>query len=144
MISLVRIVVVLVSDAFRLVLLLLRPSAQIHAENLVLRKQLAQYIERGVKPRRVDAATRISLALLTRLREFHTFLRFESRPIPPKPVSRATLRLSAPSPGTMGNRELIGAYQGIYQEEQGIFSPPRLRLNSPVLLSPTAAQPRPS
>ena len=46
MISLVRIVVALVSDAFRLVLLLSRPSAEIHAENLVLRKQLAQYIER--------------------------------------------------------------------------------------------------
>ena len=71
MISLVRIVVVMVSDAFRLVLLLLRPSAQIHAENLVLRKQLAQYIERGVKPRRVDAATRISLALLSRLFDWH-------------------------------------------------------------------------
>jgi putative transposase len=37
------------------------------AENLVLRKQLAQYIERGVKPWRVDSETRISLALLTRL-----------------------------------------------------------------------------
>jgi putative transposase len=67
MISLVRIVVALVSDAVRLVLLLLRSSAAIRAENLVLRKQLAQYIERGVKPRRVDALTRISLTLLTRL-----------------------------------------------------------------------------
>src|SRR6266849_2134033 len=71
MISLVRIVVVLVSDAFRLVLFLLRPSAQVHAENLVLRKQLAQYIERRVRPRRVDAATRISLARLTRLFDWH-------------------------------------------------------------------------
>ena len=65
MISLVRMIAALLSDAVRLVLLLLRPSAEIRAENLVLRKQLAQYIERGVKPRRVDAATRISLALLT-------------------------------------------------------------------------------
>ena len=71
MISLVRIVVALVSDAFRLVLLLSRPSAEIHAENLVLRKQLAQYIERGVKPRRIDPATRISLALLTRMFDWH-------------------------------------------------------------------------
>lgn len=71
MISLVRIMAVLVSDAGRLVLLLLRPSAQIRAENLVLRKQLAQYIERGVKPRRVDAATRISLVLLSRLFDWH-------------------------------------------------------------------------
>ena len=63
----VRIVLVLVSDAFRFVLLLLRSSSGIRAENLVVRKQLAQYIEQGVKPRRVDSVTRISLALLTRL-----------------------------------------------------------------------------
>ncbi len=37
------------------------------AENLFLRRQLALYQERGVKPRRVDAATRVSLALLSRL-----------------------------------------------------------------------------
>ena len=67
MVWFVRIVAGLVSDAFRLVVLLLRSSWAIRAENLVLRKQLAQYIERGVKPRRVDPVTRISLALLTRL-----------------------------------------------------------------------------
>ena len=33
-------------------------------------KQLAQYIERRVKPRRVDSVARISLALLTRLFEW--------------------------------------------------------------------------
>ena len=71
MISLVRIVVALLSDAFMLVLLLLRSSAAIRAENLLLRKQLAQYIERGVRPRRVNAATRISLTLLTRLFDWH-------------------------------------------------------------------------
>jgi putative transposase len=62
---LVRIGVRLLSDALRLVLLLLRSSLAVRAENLVLRKQLAQYIERGVKPRRVDSVARISLALLT-------------------------------------------------------------------------------
>jgi hypothetical protein len=41
-------VVALFSDAVRLVLLQLRPSAEIRAEKLVLREQLAQYIERGV------------------------------------------------------------------------------------------------
>ncbi|MBI3529205.1 MAG: helix-turn-helix domain-containing protein [Betaproteobacteria bacterium] len=71
MMSLVRIMAALLSDDLRLVLLLLRPSAEIRAENLVLRKQLAQYIERRVRPRRVDAATRISLALLTRLFDWH-------------------------------------------------------------------------
>ncbi len=67
MVWFVRIVAALLSDAFKLVLLLLRSSAAIRAENLVLRKQLAQYVERGVKPRRVDPVTRIGLALLTRL-----------------------------------------------------------------------------
>jgi putative transposase len=38
-----------------------------HFENLVLRRQLAKYVERGVKARKVDAMTRISLALFTRL-----------------------------------------------------------------------------
>jgi hypothetical protein len=32
-----------------------------------LRRQLALYIERGVKPRRIDSATRIGLILLSRL-----------------------------------------------------------------------------
>jgi hypothetical protein len=36
------------------------------AENLFLRRQLALYLERGAKPRRVDAATRVSLAVLSR------------------------------------------------------------------------------
>jgi hypothetical protein len=68
MVWIVRIVAELLSDAFRLVLLLLRSSAEIRAENLVLRKQLAQCLDRGgVKPRRVDSVTRSSLALLTRL-----------------------------------------------------------------------------
>ena len=67
MVWLVRIGVGLLSDAFRLVLLLLRSSLAVRAENLVLRKQLAQYIERRVKPQRVDSVARISLALLTRL-----------------------------------------------------------------------------
>jgi putative transposase len=67
MVWFVRIAAALLSDAFRFVLLMLRSSTAIRAENLVLRKQLAQYIERGVKPQRVDSVTRISLALLTRL-----------------------------------------------------------------------------
>jgi hypothetical protein len=35
------------------------------AEVLVLRRQVALYKERGIKPRRVDPITRISLALLS-------------------------------------------------------------------------------
>jgi hypothetical protein len=45
----------------------LRPASAIRAENLVLRKQLARDIERGIKPQRADHATRVSLALLTRM-----------------------------------------------------------------------------
>jgi putative transposase len=49
------------------VLLLVRSAEGLRAENLFLRRQLALYIERGVQPHRIDAATRISLALLARL-----------------------------------------------------------------------------
>ena len=71
MVGFVRIVAALLADAFRFVLLFSRSSSAIRAENLVLRKQLAQYIDRGVKPRRVDSGTRIGLALLTRLFDWH-------------------------------------------------------------------------
>jgi putative transposase len=36
-------------------------------ENMFLRKQLALYLEREVKPRRADDATRIALLVLSRL-----------------------------------------------------------------------------
>jgi hypothetical protein len=45
----------------------LRPASAIRAENLVLRKQLAAYLERGIKPRRLDHAARVSLSVLSRL-----------------------------------------------------------------------------
>jgi len=44
----------------------IRSRAQLAAENLFLRKQLALYQERKVKPRRADDATRIILAGLSR------------------------------------------------------------------------------
>jgi hypothetical protein len=46
--------------------LLLRPRKSLEAEMLFLRRQLALYRERGVKPRRIDAATRGTLAFLSR------------------------------------------------------------------------------
>ena len=67
MLQLARAIVGIVSDVLRLGVLFLRSSRAIRAENLVLRKQLASYIERGIKPRRVDHATRVSLALFTRM-----------------------------------------------------------------------------
>jgi len=67
MVQLARTIVGVAFDILRLVASFSRPSSVIRAENLVLRKQLASYIERGIKPRRVDHATRVSLALFTRL-----------------------------------------------------------------------------
>jgi len=67
MLQLARAIVGLASDVLRLVVLFLRSSGAIRAENLVLRKQLASYIERGIKPRRVAYATRVGLALFSRL-----------------------------------------------------------------------------
>jgi len=61
------ILVQLAADAVRWCGLVLRSSRSIQAENLFLRRQLALYHERGVKARRMDPATRIALALLSRL-----------------------------------------------------------------------------
>jgi putative transposase len=67
MVSLLRIAGLLIEDACRGFLLLFRSAEALRAENLFLRRQLALYIERGVRPQRVDAAARSSLALLARL-----------------------------------------------------------------------------
>jgi hypothetical protein len=40
----------------------------------MLRRQLALYVERGVKPRRIDPATRITLALLSRFLDWRNAL----------------------------------------------------------------------
>jgi putative transposase len=53
-------------DAARSLVLCLRPAPALTAENLFLRKQLAQYQERQVKPRRANNATRIVLVWLSR------------------------------------------------------------------------------
>src|SRR5580765_1054362 len=66
MVNLLKIAGLLVEDAFRWVLLLFRSAETLRAENLFLRRQLALHIERGVRPHRIDAATRVSLALLAR------------------------------------------------------------------------------
>lgn len=57
----------LVQDALRCLVLGIRSRAALTAENLFLRKQLALYLEREVKPRRPADATRLSLVLLARL-----------------------------------------------------------------------------
>jgi hypothetical protein len=45
--------------------LTLRSTSAVEAENLFLRRQLALYVERGVKPRRIDLITRIALMILS-------------------------------------------------------------------------------
>ena len=67
MFQVVRALVEVLFDLVRLAGLFLRPISAIRAENLVLRKQLATYIERGIKPRRLDHAGRVSLCVLSRL-----------------------------------------------------------------------------
>jgi putative transposase len=56
----------LLSDATWYLMLCLRPSPMLAAENLFLRKQLALYQERDVKPRRATHAIRMALTVLAR------------------------------------------------------------------------------
>lgn len=63
----VRTVLNVLADVGRLGFLTLHSRAHLAAENLFLRKQLALYMERRVKPRRADDATRIILVTLSRL-----------------------------------------------------------------------------
>jgi putative transposase len=67
MLKVSEILIELVAEALRWLRLTFRSSQSIQAENLFLRRQLALYIERGVKPRRIDSATRIALTLLSQL-----------------------------------------------------------------------------
>jgi putative transposase len=74
MVTLLRIALRLIEDALHWVVLLFRSTDSVQSENLFLRRQLALYIERGVKPRPVDAATRASLAILARLFDWRSAL----------------------------------------------------------------------
>ena len=74
MATLAMIALRLIEDALRWVVLLLRSTKSLEAENLFLRRQLALYIERAVKPRRIDAATRVSLVVLSKLFDWRSSL----------------------------------------------------------------------
>ena len=56
----------ILADLVHFVCLGLRSRSSVAAENLFLRKQLAFYQERKVKPRRADNPTRLTLVLLSR------------------------------------------------------------------------------
>src|SRR5471032_3671020 len=66
MLSVSRILIPLMGDTLRWWRLAFRSSRSIKAENLFLRRQLALYVERSVKPWHIDPVTRIALALLSR------------------------------------------------------------------------------
>ena len=74
MVALVKIFVQLLADAAGFVVLLCRPTQSVQAENLFLRRQLSLFKERGIRPGRLDAATRISLAILARFFEWRDAL----------------------------------------------------------------------
>jgi hypothetical protein len=56
---------VLVADLLRLLRLMFQSRTRLAAANLFLRRQLACYIERQVRPHRMDKASRIALVLLS-------------------------------------------------------------------------------
>ena len=64
--SAVSIVARLASELVGWVALAFQSRQSLQAEVLFLRRQLALYVERGIKPRRIDPVTRISLAILSR------------------------------------------------------------------------------
>jgi putative transposase len=72
--SLLRTVRRLWRDLITLVRLGLTSRAQLTAENLFLRKQVALYEERRTKPRRPDPATRVALVLLSRWLDWRSLL----------------------------------------------------------------------
>jgi transposase InsO family protein len=69
-----RTAVRLLIDVVRFALAAVRSRSQLAAENLFLRKQLAFYCERQVKPRRADDATRITLVMLSHLIDWRAVL----------------------------------------------------------------------
>ena len=66
-VAFLQILLRLLADLVGLLALSLRPRRSIEAENLFLRRELTLFKERGIRPRRVDAATRCSLAFLSGL-----------------------------------------------------------------------------
>jgi hypothetical protein len=70
----VRTLVKVLADVGRFGSLMLRSRGTLAAENVFLRKQLARYLERRVKPRRADDATRIALVALSRFVDWRQLL----------------------------------------------------------------------
>jgi len=64
----------LLTDLVSLAIFSFRSRLSVEAENLLIRRQLGLYRERGVKPRRVDAVARASLAFISRLFDWRSAL----------------------------------------------------------------------
>jgi hypothetical protein len=71
---LLRTILHVARDLVSLTSSVMRSRAQLAAENLFLRKQLALYLERQVKPRRAHDATRITLVALSRFVDWRHLL----------------------------------------------------------------------
>jgi putative transposase len=69
-----KIILRLLADLMGLAMLGIRPRQSLEAENLFLHRELALFRERGMKPRRIDAATRVSLAFLSGLFDWRSAL----------------------------------------------------------------------
>jgi putative transposase len=69
-----RTVLALLGDFLHLIALGMRSHKHLAVENLFLRKQLAFYAERRLKPRRLDDATRLTLVVLARFIEWRSVL----------------------------------------------------------------------
>ena len=70
----IRTALLLVRDLLHFVALTWSSHATLAAENLFLRKQLAFYVERKVKPRRLNDAARIALVMLARCIDWRRLL----------------------------------------------------------------------
>jgi hypothetical protein len=69
-----RTALALLADLLGLLRLMLRSRTQLAAENLFLRRQLACYIERQVRPRRTENASRIALVVRSRFVDWRELL----------------------------------------------------------------------
>src|SRR5260370_29042808 len=80
-----------VFDLVRLAFLAAHSRSTLASENLFLRKQLALFQERKIKPRRADDSTRWMMATLSRMFQWRRWLREVKRrapsPRPPQEVS---------------------------------------------------------
>jgi transposase InsO family protein len=70
----IRTALLLVRDLLHFVALACASRTSLAAENLFLRKQLAFYVERNIRPRRLDDAARIALVVLARMIDWRQLL----------------------------------------------------------------------